>query len=101
MVTNNHRLFQIILAPVISEKSTDAAEKNNQYVFKVERTANKLEIKQALEEIFKVNVLAVNVINRKGKEKRFGKHQGRRNHQRFAYVSIQAGQELNIEAEIK
>jgi len=101
MTQNNHRLLQIILAPVISEKATYVAEKNNQYVFKVAKDATKIEIKQALEEIFKVEVLAVNVVNRKGKQKRFGKHTGRRDHQKFAYISLKPGQDLNMEAEIK
>ena len=98
---NSHRLFQIIQTPVISEKSTYVAEKHNQYVFKVARDASKLEIKQALESIFQVEVVAVNVVNRKGKQKRFGKYNGRRDHQRFAYVSLKAGQDIDIEAEIK
>lgn len=101
MTQNNHRLLQIILSPVISEKSTYVAEKTNQYVFKVAKDATKIEIKQALEDIFKVEVLAVNVVNRKGKQKRFGKHTGRRDHQKFAYISLKPGQDLNMEAEIK
>jgi large subunit ribosomal protein L23 len=98
---NDHRLLQLIERPVISEKATFVAEKYNQVLFKVSRDATKQEIKQALENIFKVEVLAVNVVNRKGKEKRFGKHQGRRDHQRFAYVSLKPGQEFNLETEIK
>jgi large subunit ribosomal protein L23 len=66
------------------------------------KCATKHEIKLALELLFKVNVVAVNVVNRKGKEKRFGKHMGRRDHRRFAYISLQEGQVLNMEnAEIK
>jgi large subunit ribosomal protein L23 len=98
----SHRLLQIIISPVVSEKATHVNAENAQYVFKVMKCATKHEIKLALELLFKVNVVAVNVVNRKGKEKRFGKHMGRRDHRRFAYISLQEGQVLNMEnAEIK
>ncbi len=100
--SQSHRLLQIIIAPVVSEKATYAASENGQYVFKVMKCATKHEIKLALEMLFKINVVNVNVVNRKGKEKRFGKHMGRRDHRRFAYVRLQEGQELSMEnAEIK
>jgi len=62
--------YDVILSPVITEKSSMASE-SNQVVFKVRRDATKPEIKAAVEQLFKVKVLAVNTINRKGKTKRF------------------------------
>jgi large subunit ribosomal protein L23 len=68
----------VILAPVVSEKSYDLIEHNNTYTFVVSTRTNKGEIKDAVESIFGVRVLRVNTINRKGKEKRQGWNKGRR-----------------------
>jgi len=89
----------VLLAPVISEKATQVAEKLNQVLFKVLRDATKPEIKAAVELMFKVEVEAVAVVNVKGKVKRFGKSIGRRDHVKKAYVSLKAGQELNFSGE--
>jgi len=93
------RLAQVLLAPVVSEKATQVAEKHNQVLFKVLRDATKPEIKAAVELLFKVEVEAVAVVNVKGKVKRFGKSIGRRDHVKKAYVSLKAGQELNFSGE--
>ncbi|WP_377158104.1 50S ribosomal protein L23 [Roseateles chitinivorans] len=93
------RLAKVLLAPIVSEKATMAGEKHNQVLFKVLRDATKLEIKAAVELMFKVEVDAVNVVNVKGKTKRFGGRQGRRDHVKKAYVSLKAGQELNFSGE--
>jgi large subunit ribosomal protein L23 len=98
---NDHRLLQVLLAPVISEKATLVAEKNEQVVFDVARDANKAEIKAAVELLFKVEVESVQVLNRKGKSKRFGRFVGRRDHAKRAYVALKPGQEINFEAEAK
>jgi large subunit ribosomal protein L23 len=95
---NDHRLLQVLLAPVVSEKATFVAEKNEQVVFEVAKTATKPEIKAAVELLFKVEVESVQVLNRKGKEKRFGRFMGRRAHVRRAYVSLKPGQEINFES---
>ena len=95
---NDHRLLQVLLAPVVSEKATMVAEKNEQVVFEVAKSATKPEIKAAVELLFKVEVESVQVLNRKGKEKRFGKFMGRRAHERRAYVSLKPGQEINFES---
>lgn len=95
---NDHRLLQVLLAPVVSEKATLVAEKNEQVVFEVAKSATKPEIKAAVELLFKVEVQSVQVLNRKGKEKRFGKFMGRRAHERRAYVSLKPGQEINFES---
>jgi large subunit ribosomal protein L23 len=93
------RLAQVLIAPIVSEKATNVAEKHNQVLFKVQRDANKDEIKAAVELLFKVEVLAVNVANQKGKVKRFGGRLGRRDHAKKAYVSLKPGQELNFSGE--
>jgi len=95
---NVERMHQIILAPVISEKATRVAEKRNQAVFKVLRDAEKAEIKEAVEKLFNVKVSGVRTLNVKGKTKRFGQSTGRRSDWKKAYVSLAAGQELDLGA---
>ena len=93
---NVDRLHQIIIAPVISEKSTTAAEKANAAVFKVLRDAKKPEIKTAVETLFKVKVESVRTLNVKGKTKGFGRTPGRRSDWKKAYVKLPEGQELDF-----
>lgn len=97
------RLMQVLLAPVISEKSTYVGEKNNEVVFRVARDATKPEIKAAVELLFstkdkKVEVKGVRVSNVKGKEKRFGRFTGRRDNWKKAYVSLAEGSDVNFHA---
>jgi large subunit ribosomal protein L23 len=92
------RLLQVILAPVISEKATMLADKNEQVIFRVATTATKPEIKAAVELLFKVQVKAVTVLNVKGKSKRFGRFNGTRASWKKAFVCLQPGQELNFAA---
>ncbi|MGA3705876.1 50S ribosomal protein L23 [Ralstonia nicotianae] len=98
---NDHRLMQVLLLPVVSEKATLVADKNEQVVFEVARDANKGEVKAAVELLFKVEVESVQILNQKGKQKRFGRFMGRRDHVKKAYVSLKPGQEINFEAEAK
>ena len=93
------RLAKVLVAPIISEKATSVAEKNNQVLFKVLRDATKPEIKAAVELLFKVEVEKVSTVTQKGKVKRFGRSIGRRDHVKKAYVSLKAGQELNFSGE--
>lgn len=90
------RLMQVLLAPVVSEKSTYIADKHEQVVFRVSSDATKPEIKAAVELMFKVQVESVKVVNVRGKEKRFGRFMGRRNHWKKAYVCLMPGQEINF-----
>jgi large subunit ribosomal protein L23 len=90
------RLLQVLLAPQISEKATMLAERNNQIVFVVAPDATKPEIKAAIESLFKVQVMAVQVVNAKGKSKRFGRMMGRRSDVRKAFVRLASGQEINF-----
>lgn len=93
------RLAQVLVAPIVSEKATSVAEKNNQVLFKVLRDATKPEIKAAVELLFKVEVESVQTVVQKGKVKRFGRSIGRRDHVKKAYVSLKEGQELNFSGE--
>ena len=100
---NTERLMQVLLAPVVSEKSTFIGEKNNQYAFRVTSNATKPEIKAAVELMFStkdrnIEVLSVQVANVKGKEKRFGRFMGRRNNWKKAYVRLKPGHEINFAA---
>lgn len=90
------RLMQVILAPVISEKSTFVADKHEQVIFRVIPDATKPEIKAAVELMFKVQVESVKVAIVKGKEKRFGRFNGRRNNWKKAYICLKPGQEINF-----
>lgn len=93
---NVERLMQVVLAPIVTEKATQVAEKNQQIAFRVAPDATKPEIKAAVELLFKVEVKSVQVLNQQGKEKRFGRFTGRRRGERKAYVSLKDGQELDF-----
>lgn len=93
---NEERLMQLLVAPQVSEKSTEVAERHNQVVFRVRREATKPEIRAAVERMFDVKVEAVTVVNVKGKRKRFGRLQGRRSDWKKAYVTLAEGQEIDF-----
>ncbi|HQT31947.1 MAG TPA: 50S ribosomal protein L23 [Thiobacillus sp.] len=90
------RLLKIILAPVISEKSTRLADKLNQVVFRVLPDATKQEIGAAVADLFKVEVVGVQVLNVKGKVKRSGRVTGRRDNWKKAYVTLKQGQDIDF-----
>ena len=89
------RSYDIILSPVITEKATMASE-HNQVIFKVRRDASKPEIKDAVENLFKVKVKAVNTLNRKGKVKRFRGILGRRSGTKNAIVTLEEGHTIDV-----
>jgi len=93
---NQERIMKVLLGPLVSEKSARLTEQSQQYVFKVLPDATKLEIKKAIESLFKVNVLSVRVVNVKGKTKRFGRAMGHRNDWKKAYIRVQEGQEIDL-----
>jgi large subunit ribosomal protein L23 len=93
---NQERLMKVLLGPVISEKSTLAADNNGQYVFRVTTDATKHEIGRAVELLFEVQVDNVRVLNVKGKRKRFGSRGGRRSDWRKAYVRLKPGQDIDF-----
>mgnify|MGYP003320464275 CR=1 FL=1 len=93
---NPERLHQILLAPIISEKSTTAADVANQVVFQVLADATKTEIRKAVEAQFEVTVEAVQVMNVRGKIKRFGRTPGKRPNWKKAYVRLAEGQDIDF-----
>lgn len=93
---NQDRIFQVLLAPHISEKASVVADKHRQFVFKVAKDATKAEIKAAVEKLFDVKVKSVQTSITPGKAKRFGRFEGRRSDIKKAYVSLQPGFEINF-----
>ena len=93
---NEGRLAQVLIAPIVSEKATNVAEKHNQVLFKVMRDATKPEIKAAVELMFEVKVDAVQVVNVMGKAKRFGGRPGKRSDWKKAYVRLAQGQTIDF-----
>ncbi len=90
-----HELYDVILSPVITEKSTMASE-NNQVVFNVRRDATKPQIKEAVEQLFEVKVKAVNTLLRKGKTKRFRGRLGRQGDVKKALVTLAEGHSIDV-----
>ena len=90
-----YKLYQVLRAPVISEKSTSLQEQGK-YMFNVDGEANKEQIKSAVEAIFKVKVSAVTVQNRKGKIKRFKGILGKRKDKKLAIVTLEKGQTIDL-----
>ena len=86
----------ILKRPLLTEKATIGRETANEYAFEVARSANKIEIKSAIERLFKVKVTKVRTINMDGKVKRMGVHQGRRAAWKKAVVTLAEGQTLEI-----
>ena len=95
---NAEQLMNVVLAPVVSEKSTFVADKNRQYVFRVADRATKPEIKAAIELMFKTKVDGVTLLNVRGKERRFGRLAGRKRSWKKAYVRLAEVQEINFAA---
>ena len=86
----------IVLAPVVSEKSYDLIDTAHTYTFEVDPRASKTEVRRAVESIFKVSVVAVNTMNRKGKRKRTGFRLGRRSDVKRALVTLAEGDSIDI-----
>lgn len=86
----------IILAPVVSEKSYQLIEDNNTYTFEVDPRASKGQIRDAVEQVFGVKVLRVNTMNRQGKLKRYGRKVGRRKNVKRAVVTLAEGDSIDL-----
>jgi large subunit ribosomal protein L23 len=93
---NKNRLCQVLLAPRVTEKSTQVGEDSNQYVFQVVTDASKSEVKGAVEMLFDVNVESVRIVNVKGKNKAFRMRPGQRSNWKKAYVRVQEGQVIDF-----
>lgn len=93
---NKNRLYQVLLAPRVTEKTTRVGEEGNQYVFRVVKDANKSEVRNAVEMLFDVSVESVRIVNVKGKNKSFRMRPGRRSDWKKAYVRVQEGQVIDL-----
>jgi large subunit ribosomal protein L23 len=89
-------LYDVLLSPLLTEKGTLLKEKDNKVMFRVAREANKIEIKRAVEEIFKVKVENVSTMNCKGKMKRLGRYEGKRPDWKKAIVTLKKGEKLDF-----
>ena len=89
----------IIVRPLVTEKTIRTQEGQNTVVFEVRKGTNKIQIKQAIEEIFNVKVDNVNVVNQKPKTKRMGRYVGKTNHLKKAYVKLKEGYTIDILAD--
>lgn len=96
---NQERIYQVILGPHVTEKSSSGSLQNRQYAFKVAVNATKSEIKQAIEVLFSVVVEAVRVVNLDGKTTRFGRRLGRRKAWKKAYVRLGSGSEIELDVQ--
>ncbi len=94
-MSNEAEKYDVILAPVVSEKSTLLSE-YNQVMFKVAGWSTKPQIKEAVEKLFEVKVEAVNMLNRKGKAKVFKGRKGRQSDTKFAIVTLKDGERIDI-----
>lgn len=89
-------IYDVLRGPLLTEKGTMLKETENKVLFKVAKNANKIEIKKAVEEIFKVKVDAVATINCKGKRKRMGRYEGKRPDWKKAIITLKKGEKLDI-----
>ncbi len=92
----NEKSYQILKRPLVTEKSTTEKDERNKLFFEVDRRANKIEIKQAVEQIFKVDVLDVTTMNVRGKKKRVGRFFTKRSDRKKAMVTIKPGQRVEF-----
>jgi large subunit ribosomal protein L23 len=89
-------IHQVIVRPLVTEKSTDQLERNGAYTFVVDKDANKIEIARAVEALFNVKVSTVRTMRYAGKERRVGKHVGRRASWKKAVVTLREGDTIEI-----
>ncbi len=89
-------VYDVILRPIISEKSTVLAEVGNRYAFEVAPQANKQEIRDAVQQLFKVKVRGVNTLMMHGKQKRVGQFQSKRTNWKKAIVTLAEGQKIDF-----
>jgi large subunit ribosomal protein L23 len=94
--SNKERLMTVLVGPHVSEKTTDVADRHNQIVFKVRRDSTKAEIRKAVQLLFDVTVTNVQVVNCRGKIKRFGQDWGQRSAWKKAYVKLAEGQNIDF-----
>ena len=93
---NQERIMKVLVAPIVSEKSTRLADENRQFVFKVVKDASKPDVRKAVELMFDVKVEAVQIANVRGKTKRFGQSIGKRSDWKKAFVTLAEGHDINF-----
>lgn len=93
---SNDDLYRVLIAPVVTEKSTRAAEQGGQVVFQVATSATRNDVKAAIELAFEVEVESVKILNVKGKTKRFGRTIGSRNDRKKAYIRLKEGSDIDF-----
>jgi large subunit ribosomal protein L23 len=93
---SKNRLYQVLLSPRVTEKTTRIGEASNQYVFHVVKDAKKSEVRGAVEMLFDVSVESVRIVNVKGKNKSFRQRVGKRSDWKKAYVRVQEGQVIDL-----
>jgi large subunit ribosomal protein L23 len=98
-MNTQEKLMNVLLGPHVSEKAARIGEKYQQVVFRVRRDADKEQVKRAVEKMFEVKVADVQIVNVRGKLKRFGAQIGRRSDWKKAYVRLAPGSEINLAGE--
>ncbi len=93
---SKNRLYKVLLAPRVTEKTARLSANSNQYVFEVSSDANKADVRDAVEHLFEVNVKSVQIVNMKGKTKAFRMRPGKRSDWKKAYVRLQEGQVIDV-----
>lgn len=93
---NEQRLYEVILGPLMTEKSVRVADKHRQIVFKVSKNATKDSVKEAIQKLFSVKVDAIQMVRLKGKEKNFRQRAGRRSDCKKAYITLAEGHDINL-----
>lgn len=96
MSIRESKISNVLLAPIVSEKSSIASDIDKRFVFRVQTIATKKQIKNAVEIMFNVEVDKVQVLNVKGKVKRFGRALGKRSDWKKAYVKLKPGHDINF-----
>ena len=87
---------EIVVRPLLTEKGAGLKDNQNQYLFQVDRRANKIEIKKAIEEIFEVHITSVRTIRMPGKKKRLGRFEGKRPDWKKAVVTVRKGETIEL-----
>ena len=93
---NQEQIMKVLIAPIVSEKSTRLADANRQFVFRVVKDASKPDVRKAVELMFDVKVEAVQIANVRGKTKRFGASFGKRSDWKKAFVTLAEGHDINF-----
>ncbi|MCD6518654.1 MAG: 50S ribosomal protein L23 [Anaerolineae bacterium] len=89
-------IYEVLKRPILTEKSSYQADVLRQYVFEVDVRANKHQVRKAVEEIFGVHVQAVNIMNVRGKKRRWGRHEGKMRDWKKAIVTLAPGESISF-----